>query len=115
MSLPLIGMLSAAFLLYLKRGDPITYLVASGSALLGGVFYPPETMPLYLEWASRLLPVTYGLRALRHALLFGAPVSELLPDIGALILFTAVLLPLGILSFRFAVRKARLEGSLVQY
>jgi ABC-2 type transport system permease protein len=110
-----IGILSAAFVLYLKRGDPITYLVASGSALVGGVFYPPENMPEWLGVWSRLLPITYALRALRRALLRGSRFSELLPDIQALLLFVAVLLPFGILAFRFAVRRARQEGSLVQY
>lgn len=109
-----IGILSAAFVLYLKRGDPITYLVASGSALVGGVFYPPEDMPWLGGW-SRLLPTTYALRALRRALLRGSRFSELVPDIEALLLFVAVLLPLGIVAFRLAVRKARQEGSLVQY
>jgi len=56
-----LGILSAAFVLYLKRGDPITYLVASGSALVGGVFYPPEDMPRWLGGWSRLLPITYAL------------------------------------------------------
>jgi len=110
-----IGILSAAFVLYLKRGDPITYLVASGSALVGGVFYPPEDMPRWLGGWSHLLPITYALRALRRALLRGSRFSELWPDIQALLLFVAVLLPFGILAFRFAVRKARQEGSLVQY
>ena len=110
-----IGIMSAAFVLYLKRGDPITYLVASGSALVGGVFYPPEDMPAWLGGWSHLLPITYALRALRRALLRGVGLSELWPDIRALLIFVAVLLPLGVLAFRFAVRKARQEGSLVQY
>ena len=110
-----IGILSAAFILYLKRGDPITYLVSTSSALLGGVFFPPEIMPDFLQWASRLLPMTYGLRALRRALLLGAPVTDLLPEIQALVLFSIFLLPLGIIGFRIAVRRARLEGSLIQY
>ena len=110
-----IGVLSAAFTLYLKRGDPITYLVASLSALLGGVFYPPEDMPAWLGGWSRLLPITYALHALRRALLRGSRWSDLIPDIQALLLFVAVLLPLGIVAFRVAVRKARQEGSLVQY
>ena len=110
-----IGILSAAFIFYLKRGDPITYLVSSASALLGGVFYPPEDMPPLVGELSRLLPITYSLRALRSALLKGSGFADLLPDIAALLAFIAVLLPLGIVAFRFAVRKARQEGSLVQY
>ena len=110
-----IGILSAAFILYLKRGDPITYLVSSISALLGGVFYPPQDMHPWLEGLSRLLPITYALHALRSALLRGSRFSELLPDMFALVLFAAILLPLGVAAFRFAVRRARQEGSLVQY
>lgn len=110
-----IGILSAAFVLYMKRGDPITYLVSTGSALLGGVLFPPEVMPEFLQWGSRLLPMTYALRALRRALLLGTPVADLLPEIQALALFSLVLLPLGIIGFRIALRRARLEGSLIQY
>ncbi len=110
-----IGILSAAFVLYLKRGDPITYLVASASALMGNVFYPSEDMWPILKTFSRFLPITYALHGLRRALLRGSRFSELLPDIEALILFVLVLLPLGIFAFRLAVRRARQEGSLVQY
>ena len=110
-----IGILSASFILYLKRGDPITYLVSSLSALLGGVFFPPEKMPANVGAWSRLVPITYSLRALRRALLLGSRFADLVPDILALVLFAAVLLPTGIVAFRLAVRKARQEGSLVQY
>ncbi len=110
-----IGILSAAFVLYLKRGDPITYLVASASALLGNVFYPSEDMWPALRTLSRFLPITYALRGLRRALLKGSRFSDLLPDIEALVLFVAILVPLGVVAFRLAVRRARQEGSLVQY
>ncbi|HXH28073.1 MAG TPA: ABC transporter permease [Candidatus Polarisedimenticolia bacterium] len=110
-----IGILSAAFILYLKRGDPITYVIATVSALLGGVFYPPENLSPALEVCSRFLPITYALRALRGALLQGIPLAGLLPDLEALGIFVVVLVPLGVVAFRIAVRKARQEGSLVQY
>ena len=110
-----IGVLSAAFVLYLKRGDPIAYLVASASALLGNVFYPSQDMWPVLQSLSRFLPITYALRGLRRALLRGARFGDLLPDIEILALFAALLLPLGIVAFRIAVRRARQEGSLVQY
>ena len=110
-----IGILSAAFVLYLKRGDPITWLVASASMLVGNVFYPSEDMWPWLGRWSAFLPITYALRALRGALLDGRGLGEVLPDIKALVLFAIVLVPLGVLAFRVAVRKARQEGSLVQY
>ncbi len=110
-----IGILSAAFIIYLKRGDPITYVVSSASALFGGVFYPTEDMGRIVGFASKFLPITYALRALRRSLLTGAKFTDLIPDIAILALFAAVLVPIGALAFRLAVKKARQEGSLVQY
>jgi ABC-2 type transport system permease protein len=110
-----IGILSAAFIFYLKRGDPITYLVSSASILLGGVFYPPQDMWPWLGALSKFLPITYALHAWRSALLKGATLRELLPDIAALLIFVVILLPIGTIAFRLAIRRARQEGSLVQY
>src|SRR5262245_12594508 len=81
----------------------------------GGRILPPEDMWPWLSGWSRVLPITYALRGLRRALLLDRPFADLLPDIRALLLFVAILLPLGVLAFRVAVRKARQEGSLVQY
>jgi ABC-2 type transport system permease protein len=110
-----VGILSAAFILYLKKGDPINFLISSASALFGGVFFPTDSMPHYLGAVGRFLPVTYALDGIRKSLLNGARLADLLPEIGALLLFIAVLLPLGLASFSLAVRKAREEGSLAQY
>jgi len=79
-----------------------------------------------LDWLGREVPsitrVEIGTGAYSpaphvdmRALLRGSRFADLLPDIRILMLFVAVLLPLGIFAFRFAVRKARQEGSLVQY
>ena len=82
-----LGILAASFIMVLKRGDPITWVIGSLSALLGGVYYPITVLPDWLQWISNLLPITYALRAIRLALLSGASMSELLPDIGVLALF----------------------------
>ncbi len=110
-----VGILSAAFILYLKRGDPINFLISSASALLGGVFIPTESMPHSLGAAGRFLPITYALNGIRKSLLAGTSLKDLLPEAGALLLFVAILLPLGMAAFALAVRKAREEGSLAQY
>ena len=110
-----IGILSAAFILYLKRGDPINFLITSASALSGGVFLPAQALPASLVGLGRFLPITYALNGIRRSLLTGTPLSELMPEITALLIFVVVLLPVGIASFSLAVRKAREEGNLAQY
>jgi ABC-2 type transport system permease protein len=59
--------------------------------------------------------ITYSLRGMRHAFLQGYSLSALGLDIVALAVFSVVVLSLGIFCFRYAVRKAKMEGSLTQY
>ncbi len=110
-----IGVISAAFILVLKKGDPVAWAMGGVSTLLSGVFYPVTVLPHWLQPFSSLLPLTYALNAARHAILQGYSIYELRFDILALTGFSAVLLPLALLSFRFAVKKAKIEGSLVHY
>jgi ABC-2 type transport system permease protein len=111
----MIGMLSAAFVIIFKRGDPISYIFGWSSFLLGGVLFPVEVLPAPLQFLSRFLPVTYAVTAIRELLLARAAFSSILPLVLALCLFVVILGPLSILSFRFAIRRARKDGSLVQY
>jgi ABC-2 type transport system permease protein len=110
-----IGILSAAFTLWLKRGDPVNYLISALSALLGGVFFRVEVMPVWLQHLSRLLPITHSLSAIRRALLAGAGVGEVAGEARLLILFAVILIPVGLGAFTLALRQARVEGTLVQY
>jgi len=52
---------------------------------------------------------------MRHALLQGYSLHALAPDIIALAVFTVVLVPLGLLAFKYGVKKAKVDGTLVQY
>ncbi len=110
-----LGILAASFIMVLKRGDPVTWLFNSLSLLLGGVYYPVEIMPDWLQVFSRLLPVTYSLAAMRQALLNNASFAELAPDLLALLVFSVILLPLSLLAFRLAVQRAKIDGSLAHY
>lgn len=110
-----IGIVAAGVIMVIKRGDPVTTLFSSAATLVGGVFYPIEVMPEWLQFLSRLLPLTYSLRAMRLALLNGAPWAALLPDLLVVATFAAILFPLSLLVFRFAVERARAEGSLAHY
>ncbi|MBN1667099.1 MAG: ABC transporter permease, partial [Anaerolineales bacterium] len=110
-----LGILAASFIMVLKRGDPVTWLFGTFSALLGGVYYPVEIMPAWLQWLSAFLPITYALRAMRLALLQGAGWQTLQLDLFVLAFFAVILLPLSLAAFRYAVRRARQDGSLAHY
>ncbi len=110
-----IGILSAALVLLVKKGDPITWLLGGASSLLAGVYYPVSVLPEWLEPFSRVLPLTYALDAMRLAMLKGYSIYELRFDILVLLGFTVVLTPLAFLAFRKALKRAKTEGSLIQY
>jgi ABC-2 type transport system permease protein len=62
-----------------------------------------------------LLPLTHALAVLRGALLVGAGPATLAHSFAALIIFAGVLAPVGAGVFGFALRRARIDGSLSHY
>jgi len=110
-----IGIMAAGFIMVFKRGNPVTWLVANLASLLGGVYYPVSILPDWLQPLARLLPITYALEAMRGALLDGAGWVELALNMLILAAFCLLLFPLSLVVFRFAVHKARVNGSLTHY
>ncbi|MDF1563711.1 MAG: ABC transporter permease [Deltaproteobacteria bacterium] len=109
-----IGILSASATMILKRGDPVAWSVGALSLLLGGVYYPVEILPEPLRSLADWLPITHTLTALREALL-GQAGPALPRALLLLALFCVVLLPVALVAFTLAVRRARREGSLTHF
>jgi ABC-type multidrug transport system ATPase subunit/ABC-type multidrug transport system permease subunit len=110
-----LGIISASFIMIFKRGDPINFALGRISVLLGGVYYPITILPGWLQHLSYLLPIIYSLNAMRHALLQGNSLQTVIFDLIGLLVFTIIMLPLSLLIFRYAVKKARVNGSLTHY
>lgn len=51
-------------------------LVLFPQALLGGLFWPVESLPWFLRWLSYLMPVTYANAAVREVMIKGASLLE---------------------------------------
>ena len=110
-----LGILSASFIMVFKRGNPVGWIINSLEGLIGGVYFPITIMPGWLQFLAKFLPITYAIRAVELAVYQGYTVSRLTKEIGFLFLFSLLLLPLSFASFKFALKKARQQGSLVQY
>lgn len=110
-----LGILSASFILYFKRGDPINFLLSGATTFLGTVFFPAELLPGWLQPLSNYLPITWSLRIVRGSLLQGKTLSDLRNELAVLALCTVILLPGGLICSRFAIRRAKREGTLIQY
>jgi ABC-2 type transport system permease protein len=109
------GIISASFIMVLKRGDPITWIFSTASMLLGGLYYPIEVLPWWLQKISYILPVTYALEGMRLALLKGYPTKDLGTYIMALVIFGVVMMPISVVSFKYAIKRAKMDGSLTHY
>jgi ABC-2 type transport system permease protein len=68
--------------------------------LLGGLLWPVEQMPWYLQDLSRIMPLRYAIEGLRGIMLEGNGFSGVLPQLGFLGGFALVMLFLAGLSLR---------------
>jgi ABC-2 type transport system permease protein len=110
-----LGLLAASFVIVLKQGNPVTWVIGTASVLLSGVFYPTNVLPDWLRGIGQLLPLTQALELLRRSILNGEGLATLWPPFLALLLLTVVLLPVGLVACHLAVRVAQTDGSLSQY
>jgi ABC-2 type transport system permease protein len=110
-----LGVLSASYTLVFKRGNPVKWFFLGVAGLVSGVMYPVSVLPVSLQWAARLIPVTYSLEAMRGAVLGHASLAVLWPSIRALLLFAVVLLPTSLAAFTWALRRTKVTGTLVHF
>jgi ABC-2 type transport system permease protein len=108
-----VGILAAAFVVWFKQREPFTGAFMTLSLLLSGVMYPTTLLPGWLEKLANVLPLTHTVEAMRLAFL-KKDVSGAADDLLLLALF-ALLLPVSVAVFSFALQRARAAGSLGHY
>lgn len=110
-----LGLLTAGSTMLVRRTNPVSAVLGSLSFFVSGVIYPVSVLPGWLRAVGRMLPLTHVLVVLRGAFLLGAPPSAVSGSLAALALFAAVLIPTGTATFAYALRRARVDGSLTHY
>jgi len=109
------GVLSAAFVISFKRADPLSWLVDITIFMLAGVYFPVQILPPVLRFVAYLLPLSHALEGLRFALMRGDALGELWGYVLILLAFNAILLPVSLAGFRFALVRVKRAGSLGHY
>lgn len=109
------GLIGAALVVVFRTPGPVPQGVVYLSILLGGVYYPTQVIPSWIQTVSDMIPLTYGLRALRQVLLNSAPLGSVAADIGILMAFALSLFAMSTIVFRVAFRHARRSGTLTHY
>jgi len=113
------GMIAGAMIVAYRRTASLQTIVIVGSAMLGGVTYPTklvrQELPAWIASLSDVVPLTYGLRAVRRITIDDWPLRAVMGDVGTLALFCVAFLGIGSFAMTHALRRARAEGTLSQY
>jgi ABC-2 type transport system permease protein len=112
---PLIGLAiltSVLPLLSPQKGEQMSFAVQGFLLLVSGVYYPLSVLPLPLQLAGMVSPLTYSLAGMRRSLLDGAGVGDQLPTVAVLVGMGAVLIPVSVAVFTWAEGRAKRLGLL---
>jgi len=107
-----LGVLSAAYLLLFKRGNPAKWFILGVSSVAGGMLFPVSVLPPWLQIVAHLNPVTYAMDAMRGALLNGDGILALAKPLLILLAFAAVVLPSSVVIFSWSLRRTKVTGTL---
>lgn len=109
------GLLMTAAVVLVKQTNAGAVFVVTGFTLVAGVYFPVSLLPEWIRWASDVQPFTPAVDLLRH-LLVDTPLRESIGlSLLKLVAFPAVLLPLSLWALDAAVRRARRQGTVIEY
>ena len=95
-----LGILISNFARTQMQAMQLSFFVFLPSTLLSGFMFPREAMPEVFFQLGRLLPLTFYLQIMRGIILKGVGFTALWPQVGALLLFTSIVLSVSVLKFR---------------
>jgi ABC-2 type transport system permease protein len=67
---------------------------------LGGVFFPIQQMPWYMQTIAQFLPLTYASNALRKVMVLGAGIPQISNELIILIVFGVVMIAIALPVFK---------------
>ena len=110
-----LGILSAAFILVFKKGNPVSMFIQSTFTLFGGVIFPITVLPAEFHGLEKFVPMSYVTSGLRAALLQDASMADLQTRFSTLGIMTCVFFPPALLAFAWGLKKAKRDGTLGQH
>ena len=73
--------------------------------IMSGVFFPMEQMPWFMQYVSKILPLTYSTTALRKVIVLGGGISNIAFEVIFMAVFGTVLLIIAVPVFKRAMNK----------
>ncbi|MGH2450229.1 MAG: ABC transporter permease [Candidatus Limnocylindria bacterium] len=110
-----IGSLFASAILRFGEVAGVVQLVRGIFTIACGVTFPVVLLPEWARIVAHALPPTYFVAGVRSALLAGAGLGDMLPDLGTLTALGLGVCALAVVGFRITERGARRTGMLGRY
>jgi ABC-2 type transport system permease protein len=109
------GMLFLALLLTSKQSISGATFVVAGISLISGLYFPISLLPGWMRFLSNIQPFTPATDLLRH-LMLGTPLhASAAVELGKMVGFAAVLLPVSLVAVSAALRLSRRRGTILEY
>jgi ABC-type multidrug transport system permease subunit len=103
------GFIGLGFQLVYKQTYFLSWLLSSFSSLVGNMIVPVQVLPSFLQAASYVTPQYYFFTGIRVAL--GSTVAPAYTILGTFLIYSVLLLFLGLLSFRHGLKFIRQNGT----
>ena len=108
-----IGIMTAVLpLVSPEKGAQLGFVAQGMLLVVSGVYYPVDVLPAWMQWIATISPATYALSGTRDAILDGAGLSAMGPELLALTVIGAISLPIGLALFAAGERYAKQHGKL---
>ena len=68
--------------------------------MMGGIFTPVETMPDWAQKINMINPIAYFIRVVRMILLKGSTITDILPELKSLLVYSVIIISLAVWRYR---------------
>jgi len=96
-----LGLTIAGFVKTSEQQSVFGNLIIISTCMLGGVYWPLEIMPSFMQQAAKFVPQYWGLEGFAELAARGGTLTDIIGPVGILLTFTAVFLTVGMKRVRF--------------
>ena len=95
-----LGLLISTYCSTQQQAMLISFFLIMIFILLGGLYTPIESMPVWAQWITKFNPVSYFIKVMREVVLKGSNLSDIAPRIGIIFLFAVALNSWAVVNYR---------------
>jgi ABC-2 type transport system permease protein len=94
------GLLISTYSTSQQQAMMVTFFLFMIFILLGGLYTPIDSMPVWAQWFTRFNPVTYFIEVMRMVILKGSGLKDIIPQLWKMAIFAVLLNAWAILNYR---------------